>query len=146
MTEGPRRPAVVALLVYTLLVSWLLLSPSSTAPTAGVAWLADLATGLGMPDSLVSPARTEFLSNVAVMVPVAVLAGTLWTRQSWRDWAAFGFVISCSVELVQGLFLPGRSATFDDVVANTLGMALGGLALDLRRRRTGGAGPSGRSS
>ena len=136
-----RRPAAVALAAYTVLVSWLLLSPTSAAPSAAVNWLVDLAVHLGLPGSLVSPSRVEFLSNVAVMVPAAVLAGLIWTRQNWRDWAAFGFVIAGTVELVQGLFLPGRTATFADVVANTLGMALGGLVLDLLRRRThrGGA-------
>ena len=136
-----RRPAAVALVAYAAVVAWLLLSPTSAAPSAGVGWLADLAVRVGLPDALVSPSRIEFVSNVAVMVPVAVLAGLVWTRQNWRDWTAFGFVLSASVELVQGVFLPGRSATFADVVANTLGMAVGGLVLDLLRRRTlrGGA-------
>jgi hypothetical protein len=131
-----RRPAAVALVAYAAVVAWLLLSPTSAAPSAGVGWLADLAIRVGLPDALVSPSRIEFVSNVGVMVPVAVLAGLVWTRLNWRDWTAFGFVLSAGVELVQGVFLPGRSATFADVVANTLGMAVGGLVLDLLRRRT----------
>jgi hypothetical protein len=134
--ERLRWPAAVALVAYMALAAWLLLSPTSAAPSAGVTWLDKLATGVGLPDSLISPGRIEFLSNIAVTAPVAVLAGLVWTRLNWRDWTAFGFVLSAGVELVQGVFLPGRSATFADVVANTLGMAVGGLVLDLLRRRT----------
>jgi VanZ family protein len=46
---------------------------------------------------------------------------------SWRDWTAFGFCLACLVELLQGLLLPGRHASFSDVVANTLGALLGAL-------------------
>lgn len=58
---------------------------------------------------------------------MSALGALVWRRTNWRDWTAYGFVISFGVEAVQALFLPHRSATFSDVVANTLGGLLGGL-------------------
>ena len=49
-------------------------------------------------------------------------------RHHWANWVVYGFVLSCAVELVQGLVLPPRSAQFEDVVANTLGALVGALA------------------
>jgi VanZ family protein len=39
----------------------------------------------------------------------------------------YAFVGSCAVELLQGLYLPPRSAQFVDVVANTLGGLVGAV-------------------
>lgn len=52
-----------------------------------------------------------------------------WPRSNWRDWTAIGFVLSGAVEVIQALALDGRSATFVDVVANTLGAFLGAIAV-----------------
>jgi hypothetical protein len=136
------RAAVAALAAYCLVVAWLLLSPTSAAPTAGVEWLADLAVGLGAPSAVASAEHVEFVANVGVMVPAAVLAALSWPRGSWRDWTAYGFVVAAGVEVVQAVLLTGRTATFVDVVANTVGVALGGLLVDLLRRR--GEVPAGR--
>ena len=40
------------------------------------------------------------------------------------------------VELIQGVFLPARHASFSDIVANTAGAALGALLVALGRRVT----------
>ncbi len=80
------------------------------------------------------------MCNALILMPVSALGSLFWPRTTWRDWTAYAFVISGLVELIQGLVLPHRAATFVDVVANTLG-GLGGavvvLALrGLRGRRT----------
>ena len=72
----------------------------------------------------------EFIVNVGVIAPAAALGSVVWPRTTWRDWTAYGFLFSASIELTQGLLLPTRSARFDDIVANTLG-ALVGAALVL---------------
>ena len=67
----------------------------------------------------------EFLCNVVLLVPFAVLGSLALPRWSWRDWTAWGFLLAGAVELTQGLLLPGRDASYADVVANTLGALLG---------------------
>ena len=60
-------------------------------------------------------------------VPLLVLE-PLRCGYEWASERMHAFVIAGSVELLQGLLLPARSATFVDVVANTLG-GLGGAAV-----------------
>jgi VanZ family protein len=70
-------------------------------------------------------------------VPAAGLAAVAWPSTTWRDWTAYGFVFSAGAELGQALFLPERSLTYVDVVANTLGAAIGGIVVavfDILRR------------
>jgi glycopeptide antibiotics resistance protein len=66
-----------------------------------------------------------------MFAPLTVLTTLIWPRRSWTYWVAWAFVLSCAVELSQGLFLPARSAQFVDVVANTLGALAGAWAMSL---------------
>ena len=83
--------------------------------------------------------------NVVAFVPLSLLGSLLWTRPTWRDWTAVGFVVSFAVEVVQAVALDARQATNADVVANTLGMLVGALLALLvtrildRRASEGGA-------
>jgi hypothetical protein len=83
----------------------------------------------------------EFGANVAMFLPVGVLLLLLMGRRGW--WAAIlgGFALSVAIEATQ-LFLPGRVSDIRDLVANSLGTALGvllalviTLPAALRRRR-----------
>jgi glycopeptide antibiotics resistance protein len=80
-----------------------------------------------VPDALLVAGRPELLLNVAMVVPVPLLASFAWQGLTWRDWTAYGFAASVLVEAVQGLLLPSRTSSYVDVVANTLGAAVGGL-------------------
>ena len=89
--------------------------------------------GLGL--SLGFPAA-ELLANVALFVPLGLLGALLLPRRRW--WTALLALVALSVtiETVQGLVLPYRIASAHDVLANTLGAAVGvGLALLVRTRR-----------
>jgi glycopeptide antibiotics resistance protein len=79
-------------------------------------------------------ATLEFVANIVLFVPFGALALLSWRQMDWR-WAVLGGVlVSSSVELVQATLLPGRTGSLQDVVANTLGAAIGGgLVLGLRR-------------
>jgi glycopeptide antibiotics resistance protein len=79
----------------------------------------------GAPAVLSTPGRVEFLLNTAMFAPVAFLAAVAFPRHPWANWVVYGFVLSGGVELLQGLYLPPRSAQFVDVVANTLGGLIG---------------------
>ena len=118
---------------YCVLLLGVLLGPASV-PTDGVGWIGDVAARLGAPDRLLVPSRVEFVVNVGVIAPAAALGSVVWPRTTWRDWTAYGFLFSASIELTQGLLLPTRSARFDDIIADTLG-ALLGAAFGLLVRR-----------
>ena len=66
--------------------------------------------------------------DVAVIRYLAAVVVTCSRSTTWRDWTAYGFLFAGSVEVFQGLFLPERSATYVDVVANTLGALIGAVA------------------
>jgi glycopeptide antibiotics resistance protein len=108
-------------------------------------WVVDLGTTLGFSPETANQSRAELLCNALILMPVSALGSLVWPRTTWRDWTAYSFVIAGTVELVQGLLLPERTASFDDVVANTLG-GLGGAVVVggwrwLSRRRTAGGTP-----
>mgnify|MGYP002363761133 FL=1 len=124
---GDRRWWGVALAVYSVFLALVLLSPGSGAQSTSVGWFADAARAVGVPDRFTTASRAEFVANALILMPVSALGSIVWPRTDWRDWTAWAFVIAASVELFQGLFLPERSATMVDVVANTLGGLLGAI-------------------
>lgn len=77
--------------------------------------------------------RIEFTSNIALFVPFGLLGALLLHRRIWLAIVA-GLAISVFVELVQGAFLPGRTSSVWDVVANTLGTVIGVALAALVRR------------
>jgi len=128
---SPPSPARVvrlarwALAAYGAVLGLMLLAPSPAAPSWLIVTVTGWVTRAGVPETLATTDRVEFLLNVAAFVPLAALGGLIWRRLTWRDWTAFGFVASFGVEVVQALGLDARSATHVDVVANTLGALLG---------------------
>ena len=127
-----RRTVAVLMAAYCVLLLGVLLVPASI-PSNGVDWIGDVAARLGAPDRLLVPSRVEFIVNVCVIAPAAALGSVAWPRTTWRDWTAYGFLFSASIELTQGL-LPTRSARFDDIVANTLGALVGAVFVLFVRR------------
>ena len=87
--------------------------------------------GGGRWDEAIQLAR--FLANVALFVPLALIVGLASRR--WRLGLAIGIATSIGSELVQRA-LPGRDASLEDVIANSLGAAIGALiALAVLNRR-----------
>jgi len=96
-----------------------------------------------------TPGPSDKLIHVAEYVPVGVLALRWWVggARSRRGSAAglalvvvLGALFALSDEAHQ-MFVPGRTADGLDVLADTLGVAIGGWAyLGWRRRRHGAAG------
>lgn len=76
----------------------------------------------GMP-SFIGYNKFEFGANILLFVPFGYIAAA-WTRKWWHPLAA-GFSASCLIELGQALLLPNRFASLLDIVANTVGAALG---------------------
>lgn len=69
--------------------------------------------------------RMEFSANILLFVPLGLLL-TLLMRQ-WPWVVAIGVGSSAVIELTQEFFLPGRTGSIMDVVANGSGTVLGVL-------------------
>jgi glycopeptide antibiotics resistance protein len=78
----------------------------------------------------------QFAANVVMFVPFGVLLLLVWRRVgAWQATAAGG-AVAALIELLQFLARPERLASMLDVVANTLGAAVGsGVVWVARRRR-----------
>ncbi|SDS16306.1 MULTISPECIES: VanZ family protein [Microbacterium] len=69
--------------------------------------------------------RLEVLANVAVFIPVGVLAFLLVPRRAWMLSLLVGPALSLGIETAQYLALPHRAATVSDVLANATGASIG---------------------
>nr|WP_298877265.1 VanZ family protein [uncultured Microbacterium sp.] len=139
MGRSRRRRAllVAASCVYAAAVWWMTLRPSiyddrvggilqhvfrALASWPGTAWITFDAV--------------EFSANVLLFVPLGIL--TVAWRGRWWHGILLGLVTSVAIETTQLLFLPTRVADMRDVVANTLGAAVGvGIGALLSRRIAG---------
>jgi glycopeptide antibiotics resistance protein len=122
------RVAVVArvlLPVHLAVVFYIVFSPSDeTTEMAGlVGWVFDRIDEMR---AAFEPAYValEFLANVAMFVPFGVLVWLAFARPRWWIVMLLGFATTVTIEIVQ-LALPTRFSTVSDVVANTIGTAIG---------------------
>ena len=121
------RAATVA---YLAALAWLVLTPAQLAgqATGIVNVFAHALEALGVPAHIGYPVL-EFLANVVLFMPfgaAAVLALPLRApgAASTALVIGTGALASVAIECAQ-LFVPGRVSTISDVLANTLGTALG---------------------
>jgi glycopeptide antibiotics resistance protein len=71
--------------------------------------------------------RLEVLANVAVFVPIGILAFLLLPRRVGALAVAVGPLLSVGIEATQRVALPHRAATVNDVLANSVGATAGVL-------------------
>ena len=121
----PRTIAKLLFAVELAGIAWLVLNPSPSAPGRAVYAFRRLATALGLPAELTTPAVWEFLLNVALFVPLTFLAVLLWPRPGVVGWTTLSGVLTMGLEATQLLLLPTRSPTVSDLVANTGGGFVG---------------------
>jgi glycopeptide antibiotics resistance protein len=81
----------------------------------------------------------ELGANVALFVPLGLLAMAWSSRCRWAHAVLLGFAVSGAVEILQDVARPGRTASWADVMANTAGAGLGAALLGLGRARRPGA-------
>ncbi|ANJ26278.1 VanZ family protein [Agromyces aureus] len=101
-----------------------------------------------------SYAFVEFAFNAVLFVPLGMLLAAASQRSAVRRIAVAvvaGLVVSCLAELVQHVFLPGRTTDLRDVLANTLGAGLGAAVVVVadyvvRRRRASAIASAARTS
>ena len=143
------RLLLIPYAITLLLITWL---PAEEAGrvTGIVAVLAHLLTSWGVP-FVAAYTVLEFLANVALFAPLGVLLILAWRRIPPWTAVVVGCAASVVIELVQ-LAIPSRYSTLSDVIANTLGTAVGVLfahvtiALADCRRRRAAMGRSARRS
>lgn len=133
MATSRRRILTLGLVAYAAALVIVLLNPSPAVGSELIGRVARLGAQLHLPAALVVDARIEFGLNVLAFMPLALLGSLLRPAVSLSAWTAAGFGGSLLVEAVQ-LALPERMATHADVVANTLGAALGAGAAWVVRR------------
>jgi VanZ family protein len=114
--------------VWLLTVALIVLWPTPVDRASG-GWLRAVLRDLyahGLPTSVTYTA-VEFASNVLMFVPF----GLFWFILAPRGWrwvgALAGMTLSVAIEVTQLVLLPQRVSTPWDVLANTLGAALGAL-------------------
>ena len=79
--------------------------------------------------------QVEFGANILLFLPFGYLAA-VWTKK-WPQALVAGFAASCLIEFGQALLLPNRFSSLLDIVANTMGVALGiGIHFFLHRQHT----------
>ena len=111
-----------AYVVYLATVLYLVWEPDASTPGGVVEVLADVLGGWGLP----SPDRVvEIGLNVLLFVPLSLLGAFVVGRWDGRFWFFTALAATVLIEMVQGLLLPGRSASGSDVLANTSGALLG---------------------
>jgi VanZ family protein len=140
VTAGTSRLAPYAkpaLVVYGFLLAVALLAPTSSVQAGLVSDLVAVLGHLSPAHGLITFDRMEKVMNAVIIMPVSFLATLVFPRLRWQDCLAYAFIGSGGVELVQLLVLPGRQASFSDIVANTVGGLLGALVAVLVRRWVG---------
>ncbi|WP_436970509.1 VanZ family protein [Microbacterium oleivorans] len=69
--------------------------------------------------------RVEFGANVAMFVPLGVIAVLWFGVRGWWLAPILGALASAAIETLQALLLDSRVADVRDVIANTLGAVIG---------------------
>ncbi|MFB6609734.1 VanZ family protein [Agromyces sp. NPDC056379] len=141
-SAGATRHRVASLIARWLLPPYLVLvglvvflpAPAAGRITGVVGWAADVLADLGAPREA-SAIVLEFLANIALFVPFGVLVALAFPTVRWWKVVLAGALTSIGIEVVQ-VALPTRFPSVSDVVANTIGTAVGlGLILWWSRAR-----------
>ncbi|MBO3086654.1 VanZ family protein [Cellulomonas fengjieae] len=85
---------------------------------------------------------TELVANIVLFVPFGILVALLLPRRPAWTVIGLGLATSTVIELTQLVFLPDRVADVRDLVANTLGAAVGVALRHVAGRRSGARRPA----
>jgi glycopeptide antibiotics resistance protein len=80
--------------------------------------------------------KLEFAANIVMFVPAGFLVSMLLPARRWYLALLVVPALSICIELTQAIFLSSRFATVNDVIANSLGAAIGIFTVFLVRTRT----------
>lgn len=125
----PRRTVALLTGLYAAGLSVILLWPDHIDRDAGFAYAA-IYTAFPRAD----PLQVDFALNVLLFVPFGVLLALLLRRRPWVV-IVVSLIVPVLAETAQAFFLPGRTASVGDVVANALGALIGAVGTEVIRRR-----------
>jgi glycopeptide antibiotics resistance protein len=92
---------------------------------------------IGIPD-VVDYRFIERGANVLLFVPLGALVAAQLSRRHWWIALVAGIALSGFIELGQALLLPGRYASWSDILTNSVGAVIGvGITVLLRWHRNG---------
>ena len=117
----------IVYVVYLVAVGILVFQPTGDQASGSVTWVSHLLRSWHAASWLSGPVNVEWGLNVLMFVPLSLIGSAFRPGWTWRDWVGVGFIASGGIELVQLIFLPNRTASFADVVANTAGALVGAL-------------------
>lgn len=128
--------ARIALVPYAIALGLIVWLPASAASrvTGIVFRFARFVSAHTLLPLSVSYTVFEFLANIALFVPLGLLLVAAWPRTSAWVVLLIGYSTTATIELVQTM-LPSRFATLSDVIANTLGAAIGCFIARIFARR-----------
>lgn len=119
-----RRLAALLMAVYLVVVAWIVFLPTADVASGSVHVIAGLLWAAGFP-AWITPTAVEFVTNVLLFAPVGFLGRTFRPHWGWLRWLMVGLAGTLTIEAVQHLLLPERSAQLMDVVANSIGAVAG---------------------
>jgi glycopeptide antibiotics resistance protein len=131
-----RRVLPAVIVAYLLVVAWITLDPFPPDPHRNTLLEGLLAACASTPLlAWITFDVVEFTANILLFVPMGFLFAMLLGRGRW--WLAFaiGVAATLTIEFVQ-LFLPARVSDPRDLLANTLGTAVGILVVAVGTRGT----------
>jgi glycopeptide antibiotics resistance protein len=121
-----RHPVLSTLtLVYLAIVGWVTLGPQPFDEHSG-GWiyrLLEFFRAHAVTD-WITYGRLEFLSNVAMFLPIGLFFLLLFGRRQWWLAIIIGFIMTVGIEAAQ-LYIPGRVSDMRDVISNTTGAVVG---------------------
>ncbi len=133
----PHRVASWELAGYVVILGFITLWPTPVDRGGGGELLMKVLRRLhrwGIPD-WIDYGFVEAASNILLFVPLGALVVWIMGRSYWWVGGAAGLLLSAAIELAQFIFLPARYPSVADVLANTIGAALGGLLILLVMER-----------
>jgi len=136
MSHSPQvshRHVLAALAAAAVVGAVLVFTPTPALPAAVLVPLRRVLVIAAFPWA-VSTGVADAALYVALFVPWSFAAAMLWRRVHWWQWVAVGYLLSAFIEWTQWLFLAARTAQATDLVANTVGAAIGAGACAFLRR------------
>ena len=122
-----RHPILsLATIAYLVLVGWVTLSPQSGIEEQSIVWLFVEFFGQFPATEWMTFSTVEFLANIALFVPFGLFFVLLLGRRQWWLAIVLSVATTIGIEFTQQ-FIGGRVSDVRDIVANSVGGAVGAI-------------------
>ena len=78
--------------------------------------------------------RADYIVHVMIFMPWMIFHGVVFEQMNFLKWMCLGFIFSFLMECIQ-YFLPYRTFNINDAVANEAGIAIGSLAVLIKKNK-----------